>query len=222
MNSPIELFNKNIESIDKLTEIYNLIIAREVVKKSDAEEILRAEIVLSVSAFDTYMHDLVREKIINSFFDGSYEKVDFTKVDVSGECLKNLLNAKTESEKKKILSDEVRRLHALNSYQSPKSIDYVVGGIINIKKIWSKLSDKFRLTVGFETYTAENVKSELALIINRRNKITHESDYNPSIYEKNEIERVDVDTVIKFLTTLVYSIDKICIEEIKVEEENKE
>jgi hypothetical protein len=212
MNSPLELFEKNLVSIAKLTNIYNVVVDQNVVVESDAEEILRAEIVLVVSAFDTYMHDLVREKILNGFFDGSYEELDFSKVDVSGDCLKKILEAKTDIEKKLLLGEEVRRLHALNSYQSPKSVEYVVG-ILNVKKIWSRLAEEFKKHTSFETYTGENVKSELGLIINRRNKIAHESDYNPSAFEKFSIERNDVDNVIVFMKTLVYSIEIIISEE---------
>jgi hypothetical protein len=220
MNSPLELFNKNIESIRKLSEIYNLIVSNNVVKKIDAEEILRAEIVLVVSAFDTFMHDLVREKIVNSFFEDSYEEIDFTKVDVTGECLKKIFEAKTSNEKKIILTEEIRRLHSLNSYQSPKSVEYAIG-ILNIKKIWSKLAEKFQSIPKYSVYNGENIKRELSLIIDRRNKIAHESDYNPINYEKYAIERSDVDTVLDFTITLVNSINEICIEEIDVEEENK-
>lgn len=221
MNSPLELFNKNIESIRKLSEIYNLIVLDNVVKKIDAEEILRAEIVLVVSAFDTFMHDLVREKIINSFFEDSYEEIDFTKVDITGECLKKIFEAKTSNEKKIILTEEIRRLHSLNSYQSPKSVEYAIG-ILNIKKIWSKLAGKFQSIPKYSVYNGENIKRELSLIVDRRNKIAHESDYNPINYEKFAIERSDVDTVLDFTITLVNSINEICIEEIEVEEENKE
>lgn len=221
MNSPLELFNKNIGSIGKLSGIYNLIISNRVVKKEEAEEILRAEIVLIVSAFDTFMHDLVREKIINSFFEDNYEQIDFAKVDITGECLKKIFEAKTNNEKKIILTEEVRRLHSLNSYQSPKSVEYAIG-ILNIKKIWTKLAEKFQIKPKYSVYNSENIKRELSLIIDRRNKIAHESDYNPTNYEKFAIERVDVDIVIEFIVTLVNSINEICINEIDVEEENKE
>ena len=214
MNNPLNLFNKNISSISKLSEIYNLLIKEKFVKKIDAEEILRAEIVLVVSAFDTYMHDLVREKIINSFFEKSnYNQIDFTKVDISGECLKKIFESRSEDEKKLILLDEIRRLHSLNSYQSPKSVEYAVG-ILNIKKIWTKLAEKFQIKINYELYSADNIKRELSFIIDRRNKIAHESDYNPTNYEKFPIERSDVDSVIGFMSILVYSINEICIEEI--------
>ena len=166
------------------------------------------------------MHDLVREKIVNSFFEDSYEEIDFTKVDVTGECLKKIFEAKTSNEKKIILTEEIRRLHSLNSYQSPKSVEYAIG-ILNIKKIWSKLAEKFQSIPKYSVYNGENIKRELSLIIDRRNKIAHESDYNPINYEKYAIERSDVDTVLDFTITLVNSINEICIEEIDVEEENK-
>lgn len=56
--------------------------------------------------------------------------------------------------------------------------------------------------------SSEDIIKKLGIIINRRNKIAHESDIKNHIdTTKNEIEREDVDDVIDFISTLVECIN---------------
>ena len=75
-----------------------------------------------------------------------------------------------------------------------------------MKKIWSKIGKK----IGMST---EDVKTNLGLIILRRNKIAHEADIENLVsMKKSEIERTDVEEVISFLDNVVLAIDEIRIE----------
>ena len=75
-----------------------------------------------------------------------------------------------------------------------------------MKKIWSKIGKK----IGMST---EDVKTNLGLIILRRNKIAHEADIENLVsMKKSEIERTDVEEVISFLDNAVLAIDEIRIE----------
>lgn len=61
--------------------------------------------------------------------------------------------------------------------------------------------------------STEDVKTNLGLIILRRNKIAHEADIENFVsMKKSEIERKDVEGVISFLDNVVLAIDKIRIE----------
>ena len=75
-----------------------------------------------------------------------------------------------------------------------------------MKKIWSKIGKK----IGMST---EDVKTNLGLIILRRNKIAHEADIENLVsMKKSEIERTDVEEVISFLDNVVLAIEEIRIE----------
>lgn len=58
--------------------------------------------------------------------------------------------------------------------------------------------------------STEDVKTNLGLIILRRNKIAHEADIENLVsMKKSEIERTDVEEVLSFLDNVVLAIDKI-------------
>lgn len=75
-----------------------------------------------------------------------------------------------------------------------------------MKNIWSKVAKKMEMST-------EDVKTNLGLIILRRNKIAHEADIENLVsMKKTEIERTDVEEVIAFLNDVVLAIDKIRID----------
>ena len=87
-----------------------------------------------------------------------------------------------------------------DSYQSPASIENALQ-LIFVKKIWSSIKDEMRMP-------AEDITKKLGIIINRRNKIAHESDVRNHIdTSKNEIERADVDDIISFISNIVECIN---------------
>lgn len=119
--------------------------------------------------------------------------------------VKELLATSDVSLRESIYNTSVKKILSKDSYQSPKSVEFALS-MVNMKNIWSKIGKK----MGMST---EDVKTNLGLIILRRNKIAHEADIENLVsMKKTEIERTDVEEVITFLNNVVLAIDSIRID----------
>lgn len=198
---PYNNFKAHIDSVKDLLSVHALVADRFPALKQQADEILRAVIVLSVSALDNFIHDFVRQEIVESYLGMGNYNVNFKAISISIDCLKNIENAKSDDEKRKLLHDEIKAMHATNAYQSPKSIEYALK-LLNIEKIWSLLESQTGIK-------AKDIRDELSLIIDRRNKISHESDYDYANFRRFPIDANLTNNVIQFIEKLVDGINHL-------------
>jgi hypothetical protein len=140
----------------------------------DLTELLRAQYVMIVSAFDFHIHNLVRESILTNFYDKPEKNPN---IKISLNVVNILLQESDKDEQRRILDNE-------------------------IKKIWSKISSNLN-------QLPEDIKKRLNLIVNRRNKIAHESDINFLSGTKEYIDKTIVIDTINFLKGLVNEIDNL-------------
>ena len=192
----IEIYKKNILAINNSISIYQYLESQA--KNLDATILLRAQFVLIVSALDTYVHTLVINKIIDSFF-SSDQEIDI-QIDIPLSLAFEIENANDDEKKEKLYSFLIKKL-SKDSFQSRKSIEYAFA-IIGINKIWSQLGEKMNMK-------SDDVKNTLAIIVNRRNKIAHESDWNNITGSYEDIEVDDVLQCKKFIDSLVYAMNDI-------------
>lgn len=188
------LFDEQVSSLQMLSSVYSYMKQNAIYMDTDA--LLRAEYVLLVSSFDSYIHNIVRRKIRDNFFSSDHLPED---LGVSIEVVRLMREDGTESGQKLLLDSYLNKLLSKDSYQSPKSIDYALG-LIGINKIWSASVSTFG-------DTAENVKKRMALIVQRRNQIAHEADIDSSTGLPRTILLETVKECGTFLQTLVGVID---------------
>ena len=191
-----DTFDKCVCSCMELEGIYNYLKSNHVTTEINA--LLRSEYVLLVSAFDCYIHQVVRQKLVDSFFLGT---------SVCDEALLPFSTAQracieTDSAiKRDILIPAIETRLSYDSYQSPKSIEHALG-LIGLRSIWSSLSPGMRMN-------ADDIKLQLSLIVKRRNQIAHEADLDPTTGEYRIIENSDVYICRDFLSRLVIQIDTL-------------
>ena len=89
----------------------------------DLSEILRAEIVLVVSAFDCFIHDIVKYGIIDIFKDQRRENSKYDNICIPISIVKQILTTDKESERDELLEISIKKILSKDSYQSPKSIE---------------------------------------------------------------------------------------------------
>ncbi len=196
MSKEKEFFERHIISLQNLTLIYRYI--HNNAPLIEAEPILRAEYVLIISAFDNYLHQIVRKQIRDSFFVG---KPISTDLELPMSVFQMINNEDDERSKKEILDSELRKVLEKDSYQSPRGVEYALN-LINITKIWAKVS----CLMGD---SANNIKNRLSLIIKRRNQIAHEADIEYSTDSPRDIDEQTVRDCREFLLNLVTSIDSL-------------
>lgn len=198
MREPINSFKESIESIKSLHALYKHLCS--LLPAIDLSEILRAEIVLIVSAFDCFIHDIVRKGVMDIFNACRDENPKYGNLCIPISTVKQMLLADNDLDRNELLEISVKKILSKDSYQSPSSIECALQ-LISIKKIWSSIKDEMHMS-------SEDITKKLGIIINRRNKIAHESDVKNHIdTTKNEIEREDIDDIINFISTLVECIN---------------
>lgn len=203
MINALDQYIKNSLSIKELGHLYELISTNFPLLDKQGEEILRAQIVLIVGALDCYIHDCVRIGLLHIYNGKRLETITTYTYQLNFKLLRDMESSKDINAKTVILESYIREKNSKESYQSPKSIEYALG-LINVTKLWSQLSNIMKIP-------PKDIKDRLALIVNRRNKIAHESDLNPLTGGKFPIEKKTVNDVISFIDDFAYSISKIVI-----------
>ena len=134
----------------------------------DLSDILRLEIVMCVGALDQYIHEIVRLGMIEVFEGVRPQPPGFSKFAVSMDAALQGISVRNSS----WLDIEIRTRHGFISFQQP---DKIADGIRYFSgvELWNEVSRHLCLP-------KDDVKSQLRLIVDRRNKIAHEADVDPS------------------------------------------
>lgn len=74
--------------------------------------------------------------------------------------------------------------------------------LIDVKNIWTKLSSKL-------LEPSEDIKKRLSLIINRRNKIVHEADFDLSLGSKIPIDQPLTQNTVLFIENICIALSEI-------------
>ena len=199
MRNPLDVFNQNVNCFQTLEVFYDYF--NQNAKDVDASDILRAEFVLIVSAFDCYIHDLVKKGMVEIFNGTRVSNKNYENYTLSMSQIKNVLDQDAVL-RSDTLGGAISDINSKDSYQAPKSIEYALG-LISYNNIWTQLSPILGLT-------PETIKNRIAVIVRRRNQIAHEADLQSTISEeRNAICLSDVQGVSSFLKQLVNGIDSL-------------
>lgn len=193
-------FKENIERVRHLHSIYHHLIT-QTTKAIDISDVLRAELVLVVSALDYYVHEVVREGMLEVFQGRRIETPSFKKFNIS---LESVRDAITNPSSFDWLDNEIMNRHSWKSFQQSRKLTEVVR-LISEMDLWNEIANK-------SGKSANDLKKQLDLIVDRRNKIAHEADIDPSFPGNRwPIDEDMVKDAIDFIEELVEKIDIILI-----------
>jgi hypothetical protein len=228
MLSALDQFRISIARVRDLISIHNSVKAQST-PALDLSDILRAALVLSVSALDYYIHEVVtlgmleihrgqrlggarQERLlavdISSWLENDIRQnqgISFLQQShmvsallpvISNSILNRLDNASW-------LEDEVRERLGYQSFQQPDKIADAIR-LISDKKLWDEVSTK----LGIAT---KDIRQRLSAIVDRRNKIAHEADINPTfgIGSRWNIDEILVNDAVDFIEQVVESIHQV-------------
>lgn len=166
----IELFQTNIENSQSFQAIYQYLNKGPAVL-SCADDLLRAQFSFIVGALDSFIHDIVRISVVKLTLSGEHGANTISSYSISLADAVSFTNNAAGSVAYSV-DKAVRRANSYKSFQSPEAISQALSSI-GVKKIWKRL----------ESYLgrpAESTKDTLKAIVERRNKIVHESDVDPT------------------------------------------
>ena len=197
MTKSYNKFVNNILSSSVLERIFEYLYSKTLPFEPD--ELLRAEYVMIVSAFDCYIHDYVREKMIDVFKKHSVMASSTRGYKISLGTMVDIMNESNPVTQVQLLEKEIKNIESKNTYQSSRNVEKALT-LIGFRKIWSTI------------YGAEDAmanKDQLDLIVRRRNQIAHEADMDFVTNKKNTITLEDTVYAKKFLCDLVLKIDNL-------------
>lgn len=203
MQSAIDLFRISIRRVRELIAVHNSLKA-QASSVLDLSDMLRAALVLAVSALDYYIHEVVRIGMLEIHRGPRPEPPGFSRFEISLGSARAGINAGQNIDS--WLEDEIRQRLSYKSFQKPEHIADAIRLISN-KKLWEEVS----INMGRLPKDAKDIKNQLSLIVDRRNKIAHEADIDPSypIGDRWPIDELLVNEAVDFIEQVVESIHNI-------------
>ncbi|WP_439628556.1 HEPN domain-containing protein [Gemmata sp.] len=168
MQSALDQFRSNILRVRNL---YNLhaYFAGVTTSALDLSDLLRTQIVLCVSALDHYVHELTRLGMIEVLEGKRARTPHFLRFPVS---LDGAIAGIASPAVSAWLDTEIRTRHGYLSFQQADKIADAIR-LISAAELWNELGTRLG-------QTPKDLKNRLQLIVERRNKIAHEADIDPS------------------------------------------
>lgn len=135
----------------------------------DVSDIWRAQIVLVVSALDHFVHEIARLGMIE-VANATRPKTDaYLKFQVPVSAVESAISGLPHES---WLGETVREKHSWLSFQDPEKLAEAIRLISNVK-LWEAVSAEIGIS-------AQDIKTRLRVIVDRRNKIAHEADLDPA------------------------------------------
>ncbi|QGA48888.1 HEPN domain-containing protein [Pseudomonas brassicacearum] len=159
----------------------------------DSSDLLRAQVVLAVSALDFYIHEVTVAGMLDVIKGNRPSTPAFDRYRVSVGAMLGGVQSQTYD----WFEADVRERHSFLSFQQPEKIADAVR-LFSEVRLWEIIAEK----IG-----DKDVKDRLRLIVDRRNKIAHEADISPSYPgERWPITQSDVAEIRVFIGRIVEAI----------------
>lgn len=198
MQPALDIFRTNLSRIRSLHTVY-LSLLGSVTSIVDLSDLLRAEVVLVVSALDHFVHELTRLGMMEIWRGGRPATTAYLRFSVSMDITTRLAGAAgTDTH----LEAEIRMRHGYQAFQQPDNIADAIR-LFSAVDLWRDVATALGLR-------PEDVRSQLKLIVDRRNKIAHEADVDPSYPgQRWPISRRDVEQSIAFVEDIAETVFKL-------------
>ena len=176
MLNNLQQFRENIKRVRTLGGLYEALF-QLTAPTVDATDLLRVQIVMAASALDYYIHEITRIGMLEVHRGERPQTSAFLRFEISlNAALVSIDDALKGSAKLHQdglwLDGEIRRKHGHLSFQQPDKIADAIR-LFSDCELWPAVALQLKQQVS-------DVKSQLKLIIDRRNQIAHETDLNPS------------------------------------------
>ncbi len=200
MRTAIDKFRLNIQRIRQLGELYKNINV-QITSALDVSDILRSELVLAVSAFDFFIHEITRIGMLEIYQGYRLQTTAFLRFTVS---LDQVLIGMQDPEKTQWLVESIIKQMSWQSFQHPDKVADAIRHISTIR-LWDEVGNQLGMP-------AQQVKHRLDIIVDRRNKIAHQADMEherTGLDELLDIDAAMVDDAIDFLEQVAEAIARV-------------
>lgn len=206
--TPISHFNSAWERCEELAALHSYL-SSHLTGAIKPDEILRAEWVSRVSALDLYVHELVAQNMLAVFNGARATSPAYSKFQIPTETLSRIRSANSSTEASQYFDLEVRTRLGFNSYQDPEKIADGIR-LVSPIELWNEVALHLGATQQTKLVQARSLKRSLSIIVERRNKIAHEGDLQPTLPRLPwPIAKEDLQHVKSTIESLVRAIDQL-------------
>ena len=167
------------------------------------DDLLRFQIVYSVSALDKLIHDIIRIGMIQIFTGKRPATSKYLSEKISMGAYVNLSLA-TIPPKEYYFEQEIINKLSIVAYQSPDKIADGLSYIWDEEHKWQRIATAMGMK-------EDKVRTQLKLIVDRRNKIAHEADIDITSGGKFPISKSDCEPIISFIERCSQEIVKLVV-----------
>jgi len=168
MLNPIEQFQENITRVRTLDGLHTAF-GDTTTSAVDLTDLLRAQIVMIVSALDLYIHEITRIGMLEVYNKKRPQTDAFLRFQVT---LESAIQGISNPGVSEWLDTEIRERHSHLSFQDPDNIADAIRRFSSCA-LWQSVATQLNLDV-------QDVKNQLRAIVKRRNQIVHEADLDPT------------------------------------------
>jgi hypothetical protein len=198
MNRALDVFRANLQRVRSIHGLHGSFSSR-VTAAIDLSDILRAEIVLIISALDYFVHELTRTGMMEVWSGKRTPTPSYSKFPISMKVAKELAGGTGFAFQ---IESEIRERHGIVSFQKPDSIADAIR-LFSAISLWNRVATE----IGED---AKMLQAQLKLIVDRRNKIAHEADIDPSYPgQRWPITPYDVEEALKLVERIGEAIFRL-------------
>ncbi len=187
------VFHENIRQANELGILYDYL-RNMVAIPEQFDDLLRSQVVNSVSAFDKLIHDLIRIGMVRIFESRRPATGRYLNEAVPIQHLPGLVAGAVPPPPVRF-EEIIREKLSTLSFQDPNKIADGLSYIWDANKKWQQIA----LGLGM---TDDVARRKQKLIATRRNAIVHEADLDPVTNQKQAITRVEATDISTFLLNL--------------------
>jgi hypothetical protein len=155
--------------------ILHAYLAKNVSGVLQPDELLRAEWVARVSALDLYVHELVAQLMLSIFEGRRPVCPGYARFQISNETLGRIRAAGSPADASAAFDLHVRDQLSRMTFQAPDDIADAVR-LCSPVELWNDVAVHLGATPATKATQAKALKTDLSLIVRRRNIIAHEGD----------------------------------------------
>lgn len=192
MRQSYQRFVKLVQDTQNVDVLYNYF-ENSVTAPVDASDLLRWQWVQCISAFDKFVHDVVRVGMIEIFLGNRTQTPRYNTFQIDIQTYEDMVNNTADTSL--IFEQKIVLKHGFLAFQDPKKVADALSIIWNENDRWGKISQQMGMDKNDCTKYLKN-------IVIRRNQIVHEGDYTDNLSKRQDIFLQDVIDIRNYILKL--------------------
>jgi hypothetical protein len=195
-------FDNGILRVRRLDSLYIHLTNQLHFPAVEVSDILRSQLVYSISSFDKFIHDVVKQGMVETFIGSRAATNAYSSFGISLQQLSAITATSTVPPPEVIFENTIANNHKHLSFQEPDKVSAALSLIWPEEHKWQRIAT----CIG---RSESSVKTELKNIVIRRNQIVHEADIDLMTGLVQDIIHNDVQVSVNFVEAVancIYSL----------------